>query len=253
MFDISRIEGFLLDLDGTLISAGQPLPGALELLERLNGNFALVSNDAEHTPRQLSRILAGVGLIVRPEQIFLAGTCALQSIARDNAPGRLMILGSMALEHHATDIGLNVVQDDPDIVLVARDRNFTYPRLATAANAVRNGATFVVANPDLVHPGPEGTIVPETGALLAAILACTGPMPHRIIGKPEPELFQSALAFLGIPANQAVMVGDNLATDGSGAVRMGMNYLSARQGLGDILKIIVDWRGPSTGCVSQRL
>ena len=59
----------------------------------------------------------------------------------------------------------------------------------------------------------------------AAILACAGPTPHRIVGKPEPILFRSALALLGLKPNEAVMIGDNPATDGAGALNIGMRYV----------------------------
>jgi ribonucleotide monophosphatase NagD (HAD superfamily) len=141
-----------------------------------------------------------------------------------------MLLGSAALRRYGERLGLDMTTCDPDIVLVGRDRGFTYAKLQMAANAVREGATLIAANPDLTHPGRGGTVVPETGALLAAILACAGAVPHRIIGKPEPELFARALALLAVPAAQAVMVGDNPHTDGAGARRLGMRYVAIEPG-----------------------
>lgn len=81
-----------------------------------------------------------------------------------------------------------------------RDRSFSHRRPEAASNAIRGGAALVVANPDLVHPGTAGHMVPETGALLQALLACTGPVPHRIVGKPEPSPFLASLAVLGTTA-----------------------------------------------------
>lgn len=223
-------QAYLVDLDGTLIADRKPLPGAERLLALLGERVALVSNDAEHTPAQLARFLTRLGLAITADRIVLAGTAALDLIARDGHGRRLMLAGSTALRAYARHIGLEVVDIRPDVVLIARDRTFTYARLAATANAVRDGAELVVTNPDLVHPGRNGGVVPETGALLAAVLACAGPVPYRIIGKPEPDLFLRALDRLGARAADAAMIGDNPHTDGLGAQRLGIRFLAVEPG-----------------------
>jgi len=77
--------------------------------------------------------------------------------------------------------------------------------------------------------------VPETGALLAAVLACAGQARCQTIGKPEPPLFLRALSILGASAHDAIMIGDNAETDGAGAARMGMRYINAAAGLAGVL------------------
>jgi HAD superfamily hydrolase (TIGR01450 family) len=225
-----RSKAFLLDLDAALISRRQILPGARELLARLGARVAVVSNNAEDTPASLARKLAHFDLQVPTERIVLAGATALDLIAEEqvarHATSRVMVLGGFELRRYGADIGLDITESNPTIVLVARDREFSFARLEVAANAVRRGARLIVANPDLVHPGPDGSIVPETGALLAAVLACTGPVPYETIGKPEPALFLRALARLDARPEDAVMVGDTLGPDGAGALRLGMRFMA---------------------------
>ncbi|AMJ61942.1 HAD-IIA family hydrolase [Bosea sp. PAMC 26642] len=228
---LQDVGGCLVDLDGTLVRGRQALPGASAFLEMLEGRFVVVSNDAEHTPLELSRGLKRMGLIVGPRKIVLAGTTALDEIARRRPRARILMLAGKSLMAHARDLGLLPVQARADIVFLGRDRHFSYERLMVAANAVRDGAELVAANPDLVHPGPDDTVVPETGALLAALLACTGPVPHRIVGKPEPALFEAGLKLLGLPKRAVMMVGDNPATDGEGARRYGLRYFQLRDGV----------------------
>lgn len=230
MLGLPRAEGYLLDLDGTLVGGHALLPRARGLLEAVAGRFAILSNDAEHTPDQLGRMLRRLGVRVPVERIVLAGTAALDEVAASHPGGRVMLLASAALRAYARRRGLQPVDEHPDVVVLGRDRRFTYAKLAAAANAVRAGAELVVANPDLRHPGPEGEAVPETGALLAAILACAGQVPFRVIGKPEPALFLRSLAVLGIGARDAVMVGDNPDTDGLGARRVGMRFHQVENG-----------------------
>ena len=102
--------------------------------------------------------------------------------------------------------------------------------IAAAAAALCHGAALIVANPDESHPGPAGDPVPETGSLAAAVLACAGHPPYRIIGKPHPALFLCALDRLGLAPQDAVMIGDNPATDGTGAVALGMRFFNVGGG-----------------------
>jgi len=217
-------KGYLIDLDGTLISGNQLLPDALWLLEQVKGRYMLVSNNAEHTPQQLSRRLKRLGLKVDADNIVLAGTTAINRLAIDFPGATLLLIGSPALQRYARNKGLVLESHRPDLVLVTRDRQFSYAKIALAANAIRQGAALYVAAPDVSHPGPNGEPVPETGALAAAIISCAGHCQATVIGKPEPVLFQMACAKLNVLPEQAVMIGDNLQTDGLGAKRLNMAF-----------------------------
>jgi HAD superfamily hydrolase (TIGR01450 family) len=216
---------YLVDLDGTLIRGGAALPFAASLLASLEGRFVVLSNDAEHMPEQLSRSLRAMNLHVAPERIVLAGATAVDLVAREMPRARVMLLASTVLRTYARRIGIELVETGGDVVLLGRDRQFNFARLAAAANAVRDGAELIVANPDRTHPGKDGTVVPETGSLLSAILACTGDVAYRVIGKPEPPMFWRALTLLGSDAADTVMIGDNVETDGRGALRTGMTFV----------------------------
>lgn len=225
------IRGWLIDLDGTLVCGGRAMPGAGAFLGAWAGRFAVVSNDAEHTPAELATGLRRMGLDVPASRIVLAGATALDDVAARQPGARVLMLASDSLVRHARERGLSPVRTRPELVFLGRDRCFSYKRLALAANAVRAGAGLVVANPDLVHPGPGGMIVPETGALLAALLACTGPVNYRVVGKPEPALFAAGLALLDLPRRAVAMLGDNPRTDGEGARRFGLRYVEIVDGV----------------------
>lgn len=222
--------GYLIDLDGTLISGTVALPDAGWLLDSVAGRFMLVSNDSEHTPLQLSRRLSRLGLKVTSDRIVLAGTAAIDMIARTWPGARVLLAGSAALKAYAQKQGLRAGDEDADIVLVGRDRQFTYAKLAQAATALHRGARLIVACPDKNHPGPAGQPIPEAGALAEAIMAASGVHEHQIVGKPEPLLFLAGCNRLGIAPEQAVMIGDNTETDGTGARRLGMRFFLVQQG-----------------------
>jgi 4-nitrophenyl phosphatase len=70
-------------------------------------------------------------------------------------------------------------------------------------------------------------LVPETGSLLAALAACVdlAKVKVEIVGKPAAPLFLKACAALNIAPAQALMIGDNPATDVAGAQALGMAAL----------------------------
>jgi len=151
-------------------------------------------------------------------------------MAEEQPGARVLLLASVAMRRYAVRAGLRLADERPDIVVIARDRRFSFGRLAAAANAVRAGAALVATNPDRTHPGPGEAIVPETGALLSAVLSCVGPVQYRVIGKPGPALFLAAMARLGVGSADTVVIGDNLETDGAGARRLGMRFLRVQAG-----------------------
>lgn len=236
-FNFAAHQGFLIDLDGTLASGHHLLPGARDLIDMTADRFAIVSNDSEHTPDQLARRFREWRLPVPAERIVLAGVAALEAAAVKGQGTRLLLLGSPALRRLARNMGFELAERNVDTVIVARDRQFTYTKLAIAARAVRDGAEVLVAAPDLSHPGADGYPVPEAGALAAALFAVTGPVSHRIIGKPQPELFRHACARIGIAPSQCVVIGDNPNTDGAGASALGVPFWQVMPGkLPDLLR-----------------
>ena len=246
-FKFGAYQGFLIDLDGTLASGHCLLPGAHDLIKAAADRFAIVSNDSEHTPDQLARRFRDWDLPVPKERIILAGMATLEAAAEQHSGSRLLLLGSPALGRMSRNMGFELGERNVDTVIVARDRQFNYTKLAIAARAVRDGAEVLVAAPDLSHPGADGYPVPEAGALAAALFAVTGPVPHRVIGKPQPALFFHACGRIGIAPEHCVVIGDNPCTDGAGAKGLGMPFWQVVPGkLPELL------RQPSRLCSSAR-
>lgn len=238
-------DGVLIDLDGTLVRGGRPVPGSPELIRSLGRRAIVVSNNSSHTPADLSEQLSRLGIDISPPCLLLAGDVALRTLRREYADAAVLLCANEAMTEHAAAMGIQLVLGEgrPDIVLLTRDDTFTYKKLCRAVDAVRSGARLVAANPDLTHPGLEGRVVPETGALLQSLLACPGVEVHLTIGKPEPFLLLEGARRLGRPISACVMVGDNPATDGVGAKRLGMRCLLVDPGVPgfNLYNAVLDW------------
>jgi 4-nitrophenyl phosphatase len=222
---VANARGILLDWDGCVVVGNRILPAARQLLARHGDRVVIVSNNSTHLPEQFSAYLARAGLILPASHIILAGAEAVSWVAQARDPGRVMVLGSLQMRALALRLGVNVVRDNPNMVLLMRDTRFGYSQMARAVSALHRGARLVVSNADRTHPGVKGDIVPETGALLAALTTCVPGIIPFIIGKPERLLFERACAVLGIANTEALMIGDNSDTDIAGAKALGIRSL----------------------------
>ena len=76
--------------------------------------------------------------------------------------------------------------------------------------------------------GPEGLRL-DAGPFVAALEYATGRR-AVVLGKPAAAFYQAALEILGVPAEQTVMVGDDIRGDVDGAQQAGLKGLLVRTG-----------------------
>ncbi len=223
--DWGGTRAVLFDMDGVLYRGPLPLPGVDELLRflaEMGVAYACITNNTSRTRRQFSEKLQAMDIHVPPERIITAAT-ATSVWLRERAPRGTTIyaIGMEGLHNALFADGYFVEQPQrPEYVVVGGNFELTYAMLKTACLAIRAGAQFVGTNPDTTFPSDEG-IIPGAGAIIAALEAATEQKP-MIIGKPERALFDAALHMLGVPANQALVVGDRIDTDILGAHRAGI-------------------------------
>jgi HAD superfamily hydrolase (TIGR01450 family) len=217
--------GLILDLDGTLMREQEAVEGAAELLRACHDRYVVVSNNSTHTADQLVRRLRTAGLRVEPHRIVLAGETAVQYLCSRHPRARVLMCASASLRRYALHHGCQLVEEGADIVMLALDKRFNYGLLERVTHELAHGARLVVSNIDATHPGPQGRRVPETGALMQAVVACSGQQPLHVVGKPEAAMFEEGMRRLGMTAAEIVVIGDNPATDALGAVRAGLRYL----------------------------
>ena len=134
------------------------------------------------------------------------------------------VIGTEAMVNHVADAGLKVMNNTDlatrvDLVVVSGTEQVGYAEIRTAALALRRGADFIATSRDPTYPMPDG-LWPGTGALLAAIEAASG-REAAIVGKPEPQLFLTALERLG--AGRTLVVGDRIDSDIEAAKRAGLD------------------------------
>jgi HAD superfamily hydrolase (TIGR01450 family) len=223
---LSAYDHVLLDLDGVVWVGDAPTPraqDAVAALREARKGIAFVTNDGRHADDDYVRKLWRLGFQASREEVVTVGG-ALQHVLAESGYRTAYVVGSPAVHRHVTDAGLRVLNGSDlatraDVVVVAAHDDFDYRELRGAIQAVLRGAAFVCAGRDATFPMPDGPW-PGAGPIVAAIESATG-VEAESVGKPEPQLFLTALDRLG--PGRAIVVGDRLDADADGARAAGLD------------------------------
>jgi len=219
-------EGYVFDLDGTVYLGDELLPGAKETLDELKrlSRVVYLTNKPLQVPADYAAKLTRLGVETSPEEV-VSSTDALLLYLEKHAPeARLFVIGEEPLVGLLRAGGYEVSDeaDGVSVVVVSFDRTFDYRKLKVAFDAVRRGARIVATNPDPYCPTPDGGL-PDCAAMLAAVETSTGARAEAVVGKPSRHMANAVLGRLGVPAGDALLVGDRLATDIRMANECGMS------------------------------
>jgi len=225
--DDSGAETWVVDLDGVVWLASEPIPGSAAAVARLRAAGTMVvfaTNNAAPTVGELLERLGRAGIPAGPAELVTSAQAAASMLE----PGTTAVAcaDGGVLEALAAR-GVTVVAEGPaDAVVVGWTRRFDFDMLATAASALRMGARFIGTNEDPTHPTPE-RLLPGSGALLAAVATAAQAIPE-VAGKPH----EPMVALLRRQAPGAsLVVGDRPSTDGALARRLGLPFALVRTGV----------------------
>jgi 4-nitrophenyl phosphatase len=227
------MPGFLIDLDGTLYAGNRPIEHAAEFIAYLRSSglpYLYVTNNSSRTPEAVAAHIAkAAGIPAHADEVFTSAEAAARYIRNRKAGSRVWPVGEEGLLRALSDAGLNVSDATPDFVVQGIDRDLTYAKLEKAVRLIREGASYILTNPDLLLPGESG-FSPGAGAIGASIQAAAQAEPV-IIGKPSPIMMQYAVERLGMPTSDIWVVGDNLRTDIGGGKAAGCRTALVLTGL----------------------
>ena len=224
---MKSFSGYAFDLDGTLHIDGRALPSAVETVARIRdggGRVVFATNKPLETATTYAAELTAMGIPAAATDIVTALDSLLLYLAERHPAATILPVAEPLVADLLRSAGHRVT-DDPsaaELVVVSFDRTFDYAKLNAAYRAVRlHHATLIATNPDPYCPTADGGI-PDCKAMLAAIEACTGVTAEAVLGKPSRYMAGAILDRLGVPAEDAVMVGDRLATDMAMARKLGV-------------------------------
>ncbi|HEV3475193.1 MAG TPA: HAD-IIA family hydrolase [Actinomycetota bacterium] len=238
---IDRYDAFLLDLDGVVYLADQPIPGAVDAVATLLASgrrVVFMTNNSAPTPEEVMDRLGGFGIPEGADLVTSGMVTARLLAAGDGHPRSAFVIGEGGVRVALADAGVDVLEGEPgaaDFVVVGWDRSVDFDKLRRATILVRRGARLVATNADASYPAPGGELWPGTGALLAAVETATGAR-ATVVGKPHRPLFDAAVERVG--SRRPLVIGDRMDTDVAGAADAGLDaalVLSGAHGPADLL------------------
>lgn len=244
-------DAILFDAIGVLISENEALPGAADILARLNVSgqpYYIVTNISSGSDETIFARLRDAGLpIPAVDRIVSAGGVARHRVLEELAAGRLVsYVGSAQAAHDIFGKLTNLHRADTvetfDTLVVLDDEGFDFKRAADnilstfQRRLIETGEMprIIAANADIIYPGKNGTLVFGPGIIepmVQAGLAPFGapPISVEIMGKPGRAIFEECIARAG--TYRLLMVGDQVDTDIKGAKAAGLDALLVTTGL----------------------
>jgi HAD superfamily hydrolase (TIGR01458 family) len=248
---LAGTRALLLDLDGVIVVAGEPVPGAPDAVATLEARgfpYRIVTNTSAVSRATLARWSGKVGAPIPAERFESALSASAAWTARAFAGRPLYVLaspdartefsGQHLLSHEEAGrpgaaVAAVVIGDSPE--------EATFDNLNRAFRLVRGGAVLVGMHRNPWWLTPEGPTL-DSGAFVAG-LEFAAEVRAQIVGKPSPAFFSIAVADLrrvagrDLARRDIAMVGDDVRTDVRAAQRAGLRgifVLSGKHGPADI-------------------
>jgi HAD superfamily hydrolase (TIGR01458 family) len=230
---MQRTGAVLIDIDGVLTVSFEPISGAVAAVEYLRAAsipLALVTNTTSRSRASIAEALATAGFPVAVGDILTAPAIAAAYL-REHYPGaRCLLLNSGDI---GTDLAGIALADEGDaavdVVLIGgAGPEFSYQALNGAFARLQAGARLVAMSRGMYWRTSDGLQL-DTGAFVAGLEQAAG-IEAEVVGKPAEGFFKAALAYLGVPAHDALMIGDDIDNDVLAAQRCGLTGVLVKTG-----------------------
>ena len=219
---LGPVEGFMFDLDGTLILSDRSLggyralPGAVEILNEVKSRgipFVTLTNGSAYPPSQQGPKLRALGLPIPDEALLTPSTVAADLMPRRHVK-RALILGTPGVGQPLAEAGIEIVfpgqegAENVQAVYVGWHPDCVMRDLEVACKAIWNGAELYVASDVPFFATSAGKTMGYSHAIVAAIRKITH-APMILTGKPSLNALRLVARKLGIPMRRIGVVGDD--------------------------------------------
>ena len=226
--DLSAVRAVLCDLDGVLYVGKEPIAGAAEAITELKARgipMRFLTNTTTRSRVALHEKLRGLHLPIEVDEIFSALNACARYVRDRNATCRLVLSEPAKAEFD----GVGIDDDDPDVIVIGDiGDHWTFLLMNELFNLVINGAELIACHRGRYFQAREGLRL-DIGAFVAGLEYSAGTT-ATVIGKPSPTFFSLALDDLGVEAESAVMVGDDIETDVGGGQTAGLRGVLVQTG-----------------------
>lgn len=219
---LGPVEGFMFDLDGTLILTNRSLgsytllPGAAEMLNGMKARgipFVVLTNGTAYRTVEQAPKLRALGLPISDEALLTPNVVAVDLMLRRGVK-KVLVLGTAKVGEALAEAGIEVVftgQDGAehvDAVYIAWHPECVMKDIEAACKAIWNGAKLYVASDVPFFATAGGKSMGYSHAITAAVRKITH-APMTLTGKPSLHALRLVAKRLGIPMRRVGVVGDD--------------------------------------------
>ncbi len=230
---MNSYKGYLIDLDGTVFKGTSVIPSAKQFIQKLisrNLPYVFITNNSALTAELLVDRLAEMGIAATKDHILTSSIATAKYIKQTSTNPKCFMIGEAGLQHSLEEEAIDITNEDVTHVVMGIDREITYEKLASAAEFVRKGASFISTNKDLSIPSHDG-IKPGNGAFTSVVALSSGVEP-LFMGKPAGSIIEIGLGMLNCTADEVLLIGDNYFTDIKGGIQAGVDTAFVLTGIG---------------------
>ena len=219
------LRGILLDIDGVLHVSMQPIEGAAETLRWLDQKgyqTCFVTNTTTMNRATLAQRLQHIGLPITEDHLLTAPVATANYIRQHFSGARCWVLtkGDTAADFAGIELVGPSASDIDVVVIGGAEELLTYEAMNNAFRLVMNGAALLAMHTNMYWRTANGLQL-DSGPFVRALEIATGKQ-AVVLGKPDRAFFEQALITIGVQAEEALMVGDDIENDVAGAQHAGM-------------------------------
>ena len=220
IYELTKKQVYFFDLDGTVYLGNKLFKGVIELINALKEkkkHFYFLSNNSSISTNDYLEKLNRFKLNITHENLILSQHPTFDYLKK-NKFKRIFLMGTKSLKEEFKKEGFELTEDNPEIIVLAFDKELTYERLSKATHfLLKKEFPYIATHLDNRCPTEDGYI-PDAGGIAALLYKATEKMP-KVLGKPNKEMLLFKLDQLRFSPKDAVMFGDRLYTD----MEMGKN------------------------------
>lgn len=163
------------------------------------------------------------------DHIYSSSLATAAYVAKMSANNKVNVVGELGIRTALIEQGLEITDEQSDVLVMGIDRQISYEKLVKACNYVQNGAKLIGTNGDIKFPNETG-FTPGNGSFVQLVATVAGVTP-TFVGKPSPVMLQIIAEEHHYEKSEMVMVGDNYDTDILCGINFGCDTIHVNTGV----------------------
>jgi len=229
MNTLSSTKGILFDLDGVLYVGSSAIDGAIEAIEKIRTSGTpcrFVTNTSTLSLASLHKKIHQLGFSIPENELISAPQAALLYLQQLQDPICRFLLADDVKKDFA---GFRQSNTEAEYIVIGDIGNaWSYDLLNEVFNCLMHGAKLIAIHKNRFWQTEHGLQM-DIGGFVDGLEYASGTK-AMIIGKPSKDFFQIALDHMGLQANQAAMIGDDIDADVGGAQQAGLQGILVKTG-----------------------